>query len=273
MTIPELEKRIDALPFEIDDGALIRRPLGVYYVSDAPPEPGIWSILREQHSRSGLWPVFLQDLADAPGYPWLDVTVGSRPMDRHWDYCDAETALRKRWNHVTGEKGRVTSAGRPWPGLAPGIESPADPGATADDFAERLINDVDTRLGLVLIDRGADLPMVTSWWAGDEVSPGEATAILRSWEGRFGARLIRVGFDSLVLSVAAPPTTIAAARHVAAEHLAFCPENVEDVNGAFAAYAEKLVGVQHWSFWWDREVPDGVFDEERSPLEPEEALL
>jgi hypothetical protein len=37
---------------------------------------------------------------------------------------------------------------------------------------------------------------------------------------------------------------------VAAEHFAFCPENMWQ-GTALAAYAEQLIGVNHWGFWWD----------------------
>ncbi|MFI1145492.1 DUF4253 domain-containing protein [Streptomyces sp. NPDC020780] len=47
--------------------------------------------------------------------------------------------------------------------------------------------------------------------------------------------------------------TRAAARTLAAEHFAFCPDTIEAAppNG-LDAYAEKhLLGQETWSFWWD----------------------
>jgi hypothetical protein len=38
---------------------------------------------------------------------------------------------------------------------------------------------------------------------------------------------------------------------VAAEHLAFCPDNVRQGSGSLAAYAQEIRGRQSWSFWWD----------------------
>jgi Domain of unknown function (DUF4253) len=49
---------------------------------------------------------------------------------------------------------------------------------------------------------------------------------MRSWEDRFGARVIGVGFADLYVSVAAPPATLDEALPVAAEHFAFCPDNI-----------------------------------------------
>jgi Domain of unknown function (DUF4253) len=78
--------------------------------------------------------------------------------------------------------------------------------------------------------------------------------VVRSWEDRFGVRVVRVGSDTLHLSVAAPPTTVEHALRVAAEHWAFCPDNVfqgpADAN-TLTSYAEQIRGKNSWSFWWD----------------------
>jgi hypothetical protein len=64
---------------------------------------------------------------------------------------------------------------------------------------------------------------------------------------------VGVGFAELCLSVAAPPMTIDDALPVAAEHFAFCPDNVWQGRHPFtlAGYAERLVGAASWTFWWD----------------------
>lgn len=80
---------------------------------------------------------------------------------------------------------------------------------------------------------------------------GGLSAALRSWEDRFGAVLVELGFDSLVLSVAAPPTTASRALAVAAEHRAFCLDNFLMQKGDLRAFADGLVRVPHWRFWWD----------------------
>jgi hypothetical protein len=78
------------------------------------------------------------------------------------------------------------------------------------------------------------------------------SAVLRSWEDRFATRVIGVGFAELYLSVAAPPTDHAAAFHIAAEHFAFCPDNVwQGSTPDLAGYAGQLVDAPIWSFWWD----------------------
>jgi hypothetical protein len=41
------------------------------------------------------------------------------------------------------------------------------------------------------------------------------------------------------------------ARAVAAEHFAFCSDNVYQGVGSIREYAEELPGAARWSFWWD----------------------
>lgn len=40
---------------------------------------------------------------------------------------------------------------------------------------------------------------------------------------------------------------------MAAEHFAFCPDNVSQgtADGTLRSYARTLVGEHTWSFWWD----------------------
>jgi len=146
--------------------------------------------------------------------------------------------------------------GRDWPGLAAGLASPVPPDRVADSFANRLINRPGTRLGLVPVERGADIPGFLGWNAADESQePGGLSAVLRGWEDRFGVRVVRLGYNTLVLSVAAPPASLAQALPIAAEHFAFCRDNFGYSAGSLTEYAQELVGVGHWSFLWDLMLP------------------
>ncbi|MFI7592016.1 DUF4253 domain-containing protein [Micromonospora sp. NPDC049359] len=57
----------------------------------------------------------------------------------------------------------------------------------------------------------------------------------------------------------APPSSTTATRsspsaggRVTAEHFAFCPDNIWQSNtDTFRTYAESVMGVNCWSFWWD----------------------
>jgi hypothetical protein len=89
-------------------------------------------------------------------------------------------------------------------------------------------------------------------WLNYIQPPSLLSSVLRSWEERFGARLTEVGFDQLHLTVAAPPVSPAHAERVAAEHFAFCPDNIVQGTGTIRAYADKYVlGKADWWFWWD----------------------
>ncbi|WP_328459928.1 DUF4253 domain-containing protein [Actinoplanes sp. NBC_00393] len=163
-----------------------------------------------------------------------------------------------------------------WPGLAP--PSPASPGLAppsptspsapqaspaAVSPAERAAEVADfllgagwltaPRLGLVPGARGADTPTDIGWTGplNHEQDTAKISALLRSWEDRFGTRLIGLGFDTVYLSVAAPPTDVEHALRVAAEHFAFCPDNIWQGAGSLADYAKDLVDQPIWTFWWD----------------------
>jgi Domain of unknown function (DUF4253) len=143
--------------------------------------------------------------------------------------------------------------GRDWPGLAAPGELTSDPGAVADRCAEQACDgDGDLWLGLVPVRRAAGALVATGWTGAinyfDQVAP--LAAVVRSWEDRFGARVVGLGGATALLSVAAPPVTVAHALQVAAEHLICCPDNVMGV-GTLAEYAEQIRGQTTWSFWWD----------------------
>ena len=267
MTKSELEKSIDALPFEIPGGLLLGSATGTeYYLSGGSPPPGLWARLRAQHLRSGLWPVLLRGYDDAPDHPWVDTDPRYGSSRRPEDY-DAGALLQRQWDQLAETNFRLPQ-GRDkflsrtapfdglWPGLAPPAKPVISPEAAADRLAGRLIHDPSTRLALMPVDRSADVPVAAEWWASEELDTGAAAAVLRSWEDRFDVRVIQLGFDSLELSVAAPPNDLTAAERVAAEHFALCTENVGRDRGALSDYAEELIGARHWSFWWSREPPD-----------------
>ena len=103
-------------------------------------------------------------------------------------------------------------------------------------------------LALVPAKRPADIPAVMAW---DAEAPLELlSAMLRSWEERFGARVVAFEGATLHVSVARPPVTAASASLVAFEHVLLG----DDLHGGqldFADYASSLIGDRHWKFWWD----------------------
>ena len=101
--------------------------------------------------------------------------------------------------------------------------------------------------------RPADVLAVVGWDGAINYHGTSAplACVLRSWEDRFGARLVRLGFDAMDLLVERPLPSYQAALGVAAEHFAFCPDNIYQGEGSIRRYAASLSGTAIWSFWWD----------------------
>jgi uncharacterized protein DUF4253 len=60
--------------------------------------------------------------------------------------------------------------------------------------------------------------------------PAQVSGVLPSWEDRFGARLLEVGFADIRLVVSRPPRTL---------------------DEALPTAAEQVAGNPFWDFWWD----------------------
>ncbi|MFI2437193.1 DUF4253 domain-containing protein [Streptomyces sp. NPDC018693] len=230
---------------ETDEGVW-HEPL--LWCSGKSAAPGTWTALGVPAARAGLLPV-LVDVGGVQGAPenW-ELMPGevSYPGDH-----EAEDVLAEHW----AEDDDVPE----WPGLAPAGSLTIAPDACAARLADSLSQDApswfqEPRLALVPARRSADIPAAVGWSGplNHDNDVARLCAVLRSWEDRFGIRVVGLGFDVLVVSVAAPPTTQADAEAVAAEHFAFCPDNItQDGPEGIAAYAKELVGDHTWTFWWD----------------------
>src|SRR3954468_4367531 len=224
-----------------------------YWLSDGPAPPGLWPRLRAQHTATGLWPLLLGGL-DGPDdpRPWAEGEVFPAGMTSPADH-DAATVLAGWWaQNAADDEPALTPFGRQWPGLSDAVRPEEDPDAVADAYAEEAL-DQRLRLGLAAATRGADALTVTGWNgpANHAYDTAVISAVVRSWEERFGARVVAVGFGTLALSVAAPPTTEEQALRVAAEHAAFCPDLVRQGAESLEAYAATILDRPTWWFWWD----------------------
>ncbi|WP_329186342.1 DUF4253 domain-containing protein [Actinacidiphila glaucinigra] len=232
-----------------------RRREPLLWHSEAPAEPGSWEGLLPARMSAGLHPVLLSMDEALPATRDLDPGAMSYPGGH-----DADEVLAGLWGdeEESDEHDADLTApfGRTWPGLAPAREFEADPDVRAAEIAASVVGEgwiKDPRAALVPARRSADVPAAIGWTGpcNHENDVARLCAVLRSWEERFGVRVVAVAFDVLVLSVAAPPATVAEAEAVAAEHFAFCPGNVTHGSGSLRAYAESLVDAHAWSFWWD----------------------
>jgi hypothetical protein len=245
-----------ALGLDLPPGAMRVRP-SLWYANE-PVQHGTWTALLPAREASGMHPVLLVNDKDR-SLTWdrgLDLDRVSHPDDYDveevlmslWDYDQAE-------NEYEGDADPIAPFTPEWPGLAPSGELPADPDTTAAHVAAALL-DADrlpgARAGLIPVRRSADIPSALGWTGAGNRDAGLVSTVLRSWEDRFGIRVVALHFDRLDVSVAAPPRTMTESLAVAAEHHAFCPDNVRQGYDTMREYAaEALLGRQHWTFWWD----------------------
>ncbi|MDW4909820.1 DUF4253 domain-containing protein [Streptomyces sp. ADMS] len=228
--------------------------------ADAPSAPGDWTTHHDACRPAGLVPVVIE-LGGGQGGPeeWeLMPADTSYPGDH-----DPEEVLTGFWEEYAAQD-------ETWPGLATVGDTGTGTGTgtgteaeQADALAAQLADTLlapgsslkEPRLALVPARRSADIPAAIGWSgpANYESDTARLCAVLRSWEDRFGIRVLALTFNQLVLSVAAPPTTVAEAEAVAAEHFAFCPDNItQGTHNTLRAYAEhELLARRTWSFWWD----------------------
>jgi uncharacterized protein DUF4253 len=250
-----------------------------YWLSNEPVRPDLWIELHRAQARCGLWPVFANPHRRYQERPWVAGEVSPEPV-ADIGRIKADEVLAALWGAWTrGERHlwldsvdpvemvsgftvrpargfrTLEPFGQDWPGLA----AAADPTQNPDEFADHYVREHDdgtSQIMLVAAARSADVPTVVGWdGAVNYIQPKSLlSSVLRSWEERFGARVIEVGFDTLHLTVAAPPVTAEHAELVGAEHFAFCPDNVVQglSGGTIRAYAaDKVLGQTDWWFWWD----------------------
>ncbi len=250
----------------------------VWVTTQAVDDPGpVWSALADLHPQTGLVPVLLTDdpeedaedffFFDPPGASEIDHLDAREVLAESWDGPLPWTAGRgseravlyrlKAARAVAGDTtpGPADRASGPFPGLAP----PGDSRLSAEEIDGVLRALPARRVGLVPARRPADVLAVTGWTAFDDfrdtifVSNGVwIGAVLRSWEDRFGARLLEIGPGAEIrLLVERPPRTLEAAQAIAAEHYAFCTECAGQGLREIPEIAAALVDSPIWAFWWD----------------------
>jgi hypothetical protein len=259
-TLPNPLPRLASLGLDLPPGTLVHAadadawPEPLFWLADDHAVPGTWSALRHAPRKVGLLPVLLEtdgvrEGAHGPQGWGLDPEAMSYPGDH-----DPEDVLTDYWDEVASDDEGD------WPGLTePATLSEDDPDSVAADLADSLLKEGDPlkapRLALVPARRSADIPTAIGWTGPMEHERDTArlSAVLRSWEDRFGIRVVALGYGDLLVSVTSPPTTQAEAEALAAEHYAFCPDNFwQSSTPTIQEYAERrLLNQPDWYFWWD----------------------
>ncbi|MCX4549077.1 DUF4253 domain-containing protein [Streptomyces sp. NBC_01387] len=224
------------------------------WYADGAATADTWRQLLPHRMSSGLQPLLIGGgHRDELPEDWeLDPDHTTYPGDH-----DAEEVLAGLWEPDPTEPQLLAPFGAEWPGLAPAPASVpgVDPDERAAETAAQLAGVMSVRAALVPARRSADIPAAIGWSGpvNHEHDVAAISSVLRSWEDRFGIRVVGLTFDELFVSVASPPTTQEEAEAVAAEHFAFCPDNLtQSAHRSIQAYAEKVVlGQPAWSFWWD----------------------
>ncbi|MEV6700496.1 DUF4253 domain-containing protein [Streptomyces sp. NPDC051453] len=236
--------------------------------SDRPATAELWTRMYADHPRSGLWPLLLDPLDPNDGElrPWGFGEVFPEHISSPAHH-DPARLLEQWWATYTavdeddmldadGRLAVTAPFGQTWPGHAPSRGTAANPDHWAAGYAQAfLTHRLQARLGLVPAASGAEA-LTAVGWAGPcnyDNDTAKFSAVVRDWEHRFGVRVVAVGFSTLHLSVAAPPASEHEALLVAAEHFAFCPDNIWQGRWpcTLAAYSKRITGIHNWVFWWD----------------------
>lgn len=227
----------------------------VAWVTTKPvPDAGLaWSALSDAHQQTGLVPILLTGSEKDEDYFFYS------PADlAALDHLDVTEVLAERWERRMPADDEVDSDflaamrgpfSSQFPGLAPG----EDTRLSMAQIHEALRSLPAAPIGLVPAARPADVLPTVGWSTTDQFqTPLPIAAILRSWEARFGARLLTVGPGAQIrLLVERPPRTTEAAQAIAAEHFAFCDECAGQGLRDIPKITASLVNAPTWTFWWD----------------------
>jgi hypothetical protein len=185
------------------------------------PQTGLWPLRAEGSHGRGL------------AQPWFDGEMGGPETE----LPDAlEVVSRKQFEEPTVPLATALAPGVPGPDLDLHALHVDEPGA----------------LLLVPVARPADVPAALGWWGGTnyDLSGADFTAVLRSWEDRFGAVLISIGFDTMTVRVGRRPVTDEQIDALLSEHYGFCPDNIDQGTPA-ETFRGGLAHWIYWNFWWD----------------------
>ena len=243
-----------------------RADAGLWVTDDPVTDPvTCWRRLVGLYPETGLWPLLLMSLAaDHDHRPWHSGELDPVPLSRV-DALEAAAVLAEGWADSLvplGENPYVSHL-RPYGAAFPGLAEPSRrESAPAEVPVGALRPWAPWQLGLVPCRRPADTVALIGWHGAiNSRTPEQVSAVLRSWEDRFGMVLVGLGFATLTLLVPHPPATESEALPITAELAALCPDVLSQdgpldgfgyaSGGTVAGLARVLVNRPVWTLWWD----------------------
>ncbi|NYJ03908.1 DUF4253 domain-containing protein [Petropleomorpha daqingensis] len=239
------------------------RSPAVLWVTDAamPDATSVWSVLADQFPRTGLWPLLVQGLYDGSGRPW-DNGEFQPASEEEIAAVDVRQVLEESWHDslvpINDPWAPGTGPLAPFHPTFPGL-APMQQGPPVETFAPATGS---SRIGLVSCRRPADAIGVVGWEGAINKwqRAAEVSAVLRSWEDRFGAIVVGLGFATITLLVTRPPETDDDALRVAAEVAALCPDALWQPealmpdpprDATLESMSRLLVRDTLWRLWFD----------------------
>lgn len=233
----------------------------VAWVTDGPVDGAgrIWLELSDLATQPGLQPVLSPRGAEGFMNPCEIAEV---------DRLDGGAIVAQLWEERAVDDGDEESAAwvdswvEPFDRDFPGLAAPADEQRTKTELTAALDTMPPAYVCLAAVSRPADFVAAVGWATTEmwcDWSAPLLPAVLRSWEDRFGARLLQTGPGAEIhLLASRPPRPGSQTLLAAAELWAFCHtawggyghaarnevESVSDI-------ARTVVGQPIWGFWWD----------------------
>jgi len=105
---------------------------------------------------------------------------------------------------------------------------------------------------VVPTDDWTKVPALLRWggWNSNPL-PEYHIAAWRSWRDRYGAKLLGMTDDTLIMTVERPPSGRKEAYQLAEEQYIYCSDIVDQGVGTIPKLAAGLVSSKFWYFWWD----------------------
>ncbi len=238
-----LELGIGALLFERND---FEKTIYLFQV-DQIFAPSCWHQLRGLVSRTGYWPLLIQDIAfffehgflrslepDEQGKVLNTEGLVAKGLSMNVEECLREISGEEYWEDLVSQR----SLPREWPeDVIVGHELWIE--------ASTLI------MAFIPVKHGWQVPAFLRFGdTNDCPSPSVHVCLMHYWHEKYGAELALMEGDSVQMLVARPPQDKETALDLAFEYSAYCPDTL-GMAGSLSDVASYYLKAGRWLFWWD----------------------